>query len=306
MKRVGVQDVTVRFRKLEALSGASVELGGGETVMLVGPNGAGKSTLMKVLLGLVRPSGGSVTADGKPVRMGNAFKSSISYLPEAVAFQENLTGRQVLRFFAWARGVRKSRIDEVLERVGLADASRRAVRGYSRGMRQRLGLAATILPESPLLILDEPTGGLDQEGLSVLWSVLDEWRDKGRMVLLSAHDLALLERRVDRMCVLRSGRVVADDSPDALRRAVQLPHRVRMELAEDANGTADKLMAAMERHGASHVQRQGSRLDAHVAPDALLELVRIPAQYPQTVRGLHVEHPPIDVVYERLLEEKDR
>ena len=163
--------------------------------------------MMRVLLGLVRPQGGSVTADGRATRVDNRFKAALSYLPEAVAFHENLTGLDVVRFFARARGVSAKRAEQALERVGLAHARRRAVRGYSRGMRQRLGLAAAILPESPLLILDEPTGGLDQEGLSVLWSVLEEWRAAGRMVLLSAHDLALLERRVDRMCVVRSGRV---------------------------------------------------------------------------------------------------
>lgn len=302
MKRIGWRGVTVRFGAVHALTDVSLELGAGEVLMLAGPNGAGKSTLMRVLLGLVRPNRGTVTVDGRPHRVDRALKSQLAYLPEAVAFQEGLTGRQVLRFFAWARGVPRRRVEEVLERVGLRHAARRRVREYSRGMRQRLGLGAAILGEPELLVLDEPTGGLDQEGLRALWSVLCQWREAGRMVLLSAHDLTLLERRVDRLCVLRSGRILADASPDALRRSVALPQRVRVQLAASANGSVDALMAAMAAQGATDVRRAEDGLDATVAPGDLLSVLDVHHAHPGTVTGVRVEEPSIDVVYERLLE----
>lgn len=304
LQKIFLRDVAVRFGKVDALAGVDVAFQAGELLMLAGPNGAGKSTLLKVLLGLVSAARGQLLVDGKPRNVDNDLKRQLGYLPEAVAFADNLTGRQVLSFFARARGVPKAkeRIGAVLERVGLADAQRRAVRGYSRGMRQRLGLGLAILHEPQLLVLDEPTGGLDQEGLSVLWTVLEEWRAANRMVLCSSHDLTLLERRVDRICVLRAGKVVADDTPARLRELVQLPVRVSFGL----NGNpeqVDQLATAVEQWEAGReYQRTPGSLSVRVAPGSLLELMDLRAAHPGAVNRLRVEEPGFDAVYERLLE----
>lgn len=303
MKRVSLQNVSVRFGRVHALRDVSVSVARGETTMLVGPNGAGKSTLLHVLLGLVRPERGELRVDGAPRAVDNDFKRRVGYLPEAVAFPENLTGRQVLRFFARARGVDRRRVDEVLGRVGLSQSGGRAVRGYSRGMRQRLGLAQAILAGPELLILDEPTGGLDQEGLSVLWSVLADWRESERMTLISSHDLALLERRITRMCVLDEGRVVTDDTPEGLRRSVSLPQRVHLEVAAHANGEIKRLAAAIGQASGRQVEQEGRVLRAEVSPANLLAVLDVRAAFPEIVVGLRVEEPPLDQVYERLLEE---
>lgn len=305
MKRLELNGVAVRFGAVHALAGVSLELNAGERVMLVGPNGAGKSTLMNVLLGLVRADRATLRVDGAPRSLrGDGIKKSVGYLPEAVAFSESLTGRQVLRFFAWARGVSSQRVDAVLARVSLTHAQKRSVRGYSRGMRQRLGLGIAILSEPQLLVLDEPTGGLDQEGLSVFYSVLEEWRDKGRIVLLATHDLALLERRVDRVCLFSNGRVKAAGTPEALRQRAGIPHRVTFELQETANGRADGLVDAMSEAGARTVERGSSRLVVEIAPERLLPLMSVQARYPDVVAQLRVETPQLDEVYERLLDEE--
>jgi len=303
MKRVVLRDVSVRFGKVAALTSMSTTVSSGEIVMLVGPNGAGKSTFMRVLLGLVRPERGELEIDGAVVRVDNAFKARLGYLPEAVAFSDNLSGEQVLRFFAMARGVSRARVGEVLSRVGLAQASRRRVGGYSRGMRQRLGLGVAILSEPELLILDEPTGGLDQEGLVVLYSVLNEWRDKGRMVLMATHDIAMLERRVDRMCVFRSGCLVADGSPSTLRREAGLPLKVTMTLASGGGAEVEAFVAAIgEWEGGSGEVRDGA-LHAEVASGELLGLMDLRGRHVGAVVDLRVEEPTLDVVYEKLLAE---
>lgn len=299
MKSLELRDVVATFGKVRALRGVSIEVEAGESLMLVGPNGAGKSTLMRVLLGLVRPTSATLRVDGKTQSVDNAFKSSLGYLPEAVAFSDNLTGRQVLSFFARARAVPRKRIDAVLERVSLTHASRRPVRGYSRGMKQRLGLGVAILAEPRLLVLDEPTGGLDQEGLSVLFSVLEEWRQESRLVLVATHDLALLERRVDRMCVLKAGQVAAVDTPAALRLSVDLPHRVRLTLA---NGIDHGLSEAIETWGRGVLTREAHELLIDVAGDDLLELMDIRGRFPAAVSALRVEEPGMDQVYEELLQ----
>ncbi len=301
MREVQARGVEVRFGALQVLDDVSVQLGAGRVMMLVGPNGAGKSTLMKVLLGLVRPDHAIFEVDGQRTSIDNEWKRHIGYLPEAVAFSENLSGRQLLRFFARARGVTVGRVDETLERVGLAQAGRRKIRGYSRGMRQRLGLAVAILSTPDLLILDEPTVGLDQEGLSVLWSVIDEWRETGRMVLASSHDLALMERRVDEICVLRAGRVIAHGTTDDLRRIAQLPHRIWLETGEAADARVDLLCEAMRKWGKGKIERHSDRILCELPQDAILELVEIQSGFPGVVVGIRVEEPTLDLVYDELL-----
>lgn len=273
--------------------------------MLAGPNGAGKTTLMKVLLGLVRPDAGTFDLDAAPASIDNAWKRRVGYLPEAVAFSDNLSGQQLLRFFARARGVSRARIDAVLEQVGLGHARRRAVRGYSRGMRQRLGLGVAILASPQLLVLDEPTAGLDQEGLSVLWRVLEEWRTTGRMVLVSTHDLALTERRVDDICVLREGRVLVQGTGQQLRRRAGLSHRVWLDVA-DSSAEGGRLHEAITGWGKGSVKLARGQLLVEVSEGELLELMRIQSDFPKAVRALRVEEPTLDVVYEKLLEAPDR
>jgi len=301
MKRLALEKISVKFGEVEALKEVSVALSSGENCMLVGPNGAGKSTLLKVLLGLVYPESGTLLVDGVKRQSDNAFKEQLSYLPESVAFAESLTARQILDFFARAREVKKSRIDEVLERVGLSHASRRRVGGYSRGMRQRLGLATAILAEPPLLILDEPTGGLDQEGLSVLWSILSEWREKGRIVLMSTHDLALLERRVSHMCVLRSGNLLFAGTPDHLRETVPLPLSVYMDF--DAEGAElSNFVRKLQDWEKSQVLRDGCHLEIEIAPDGLSDFLDIRGRYIQAKHAIRIQEPTLDNIYEKLLE----
>jgi Cu-processing system ATP-binding protein len=192
-------------------------------------------------------------------------------------------------------------VGEVLERVGLAEAGRRRVRGYSRGMRQRLGLAVAILAEPELLILDEPTGGLDQEGLGVLWTVLQEWCEAGRTVLIASHDLALMERRVHQMCILRDGRVLADGTADDLRRAARLAHRVWFEVDEADPPRVHLLCEAMTKWGKGRVERRPGTVIVEVEPDAILELMEVQSGFPGTVRGLRVEEPTLDLIYDKLL-----
>jgi Cu-processing system ATP-binding protein len=301
MRSVAARGVFVRFGNVQALDDVSLTLRGGAVTMLAGPNGAGKTTLIKVLLGLVRPDFGAFSADDAPAAVDNEWKSRIGYLPEAVAFSENLSGQQQLRFFARARGVSRERVDAALERVGLEHARRRRLRGYSRGMRQRLGLAVATLAASELLILDEPTAGLDQEGLSVLWSVLGEWRDAGRTVLVSTHDLALMERRVDDICVLRSGRLLVQGSADDLRRAARLAHRVVFDVSDQEPAKVALLRNALQKWGKGRVELAQDRLIVDASPDTILELMTIQSGFPGVVRGLRVEEPTLDLVYEKLI-----
>lgn len=299
--KIELQGVHVRFGQVAALSGVDLTLEPGLVTVLAGPNGAGKSTLQGVLLGLVRADAGEVKVEGASYRhLPRALRERVGYLPEAVAFPENLSGREVMRFFTMARGLPRTRGEEVLSRVGLAGAAGRQVSGYSRGMRQRLGLGVAIVATPDLLILDEPTGGLDQEGLGLLWEILAEWRSEGRTALGITHDLTLIERRADRVCVLKDGRVRAFGSPAELRRQVGLPVRVSVELADSA--AVGGLVHRIQGAGLGSCHAEGSQLRVEVKPEALLDVLRLVDQGEAPPRHLRVEEPGLDEVYETLLE----
>jgi Cu-processing system ATP-binding protein len=301
MKTLRARDISVCFRGQDLLDNVTLELETSGVTMLVGPNGAGKSTLIKALLGLVRPDSGSFEIDGERMSIDSEWKRRIGYLPEAVAFSENLTGQQLMNFFARSRAVQSRRVAGVLERVGLAPAARRAIRRYSRGMRQRLGLGVAILADPDLLILDEPTAGLDQEGLALLWSIIDEWRRKGRMVLASTHDLVLMERHVSDICVLHEGRVLAQGTAEDLRCTVGLPHRIWLSTRPAARARLSLLCDAMRNWGRGRIEQLDDGILAEVPPDAILEMMKIQGSFPGVVAGIRVEEPTLDRVYDRLL-----
>ncbi|MCB9556603.1 MAG: ABC transporter ATP-binding protein [Deltaproteobacteria bacterium] len=295
--------VSVSFGKTNVLDGVSLALQAGECVGLAGPNGCGKSTLIRVLLGLVRPSEGILRIDGTVRQVDNAFKSTLGYLPEMVAFSDSLTGLQVLRFFARARAVNRARIAAVLERIGLSGAARRAIRGYSRGMRQRLGLGIAILAEPQLLILDEPTGGLDQQGLSVLRDVITEWKRRQRMVLVATHDLTLMESLLDRVCLIRDGRVFADDTPDNLRQRAALPVRVSFSLDRQAQPSASEAFnnALRQRGSRWELERKDQTIDVVIEQQDLLHLLDIQHAHKDALSSVRVHEPSMDQVYDVLV-----
>ncbi|MCB9557335.1 MAG: ABC transporter ATP-binding protein [Deltaproteobacteria bacterium] len=308
IQRLELVGAAVRFGRLTVLDDVSIALSAGECVGIAGPNGCGKSTLIRVLLGLVRPDAAMLRIDGVPRQVDNALKAQLGYLPEMVAFADSLSGLQVLRFIARARAVERRRTDAVLERIGLADAARRAVRGYSRGMRQRLGLGVAILAEPTLLILDEPTGGLDQQGLAVLRDVLDEWKRCGRMALVATHDLALMEPRLDRICLLQDGRVLADETPSQLRQRAALPVRVSFALQDDL-ASADKaaFATAISSWGRSlQLEQRNGNIDVVVPADQLLGLVDVQRPYQTRLRSMRVHEPGMDQVYDELVRGKAR
>src|SRR5262245_20515129 len=159
---VRITDVTKEYGRIKAVRGASFELGQGELVALIGHNGAGKTTLMKLMLGLIRPTGGSIEVLGDNPAAGEfAGRRLLGYLPENVSFDSALTGRETQTFYARLKREPAARALELLETVGLGAAARRRVGTYSKGMRQRLGLAQALIGHPKVLLLDEPTTGLD-------------------------------------------------------------------------------------------------------------------------------------------------
>ena len=194
----------------EALRGVDLTVPRGQVFGLLGPNGAGKTTLVKSLLTLVRPTGGEARLLGRPVG-DRSVLAEVGFLPEACRFPEYLNGRDILRVYAAMAGIRRAdrngRADRLMERVGLGDAGAKKVGHYSRGMRQRLGLAQSMMNEPKLLFLDEPTEGLDPVGRILVRDIIEGLRDGGVTVFLNSHQLGEVETTCDTIAILVAGRV---------------------------------------------------------------------------------------------------
>jgi Cu-processing system ATP-binding protein len=228
---LALTDVSKRFGRVEALAGLSLEVAPGERVALLGHNGAGKTTLLRLVLGFVHPDAGTIRIAGNaPDTI--AARLSVAYLPENVAFPRALTGRELIRFYARLKGVSAAAAMAALERVGLAGAAGRAVGGYSKGMRQRLGLAQALLGAPRLMLLDEPTSGLDPMSRRDFYALVDEVAAAGTAVLLSSHSLSEIEARTDRVAILRDGHLVADAPLARLQAEAALPVRIRVRALE--------------------------------------------------------------------------
>lgn len=229
---IQVTDVTKRFGDIQALGGVSLSVGRGEMFGLIGHNGAGKSTLFKLMLGLMPPSSGEIRVHGA-LTGGGDFRQArrrIGYLPESFVTYDNLTGREVLHLFADLKRVPRHECDATLERVGLAHAAGRRVRGYSKGMRQRLGFAQVLLGKPDLIFLDEPTNGLDPEGIHEFYGILREVQGQGATIIITSHILAEIQERVDRLVILNSGRIAAQGTLSQLRAQMVLPSVIEIGL----------------------------------------------------------------------------
>ncbi len=209
MSVIAFDGLTKRFGDIVAVDDLTVQLGCGSVIGLLGPNGAGKTTTLRLLLGLVAPSSGSATIDGRPYRALDEPIRHVGAALEATSFHPGRRARDHLRVLAATAGLPARRVDDVLAEVGLAGAARRRVGGFSLGMRQRLGLAAALLGDPDILVLDEPTNGLDPEGIHWLRDFLRGYAASGRTVLVSSHLLAEVAQSVDDVVVLTGGRLVA-------------------------------------------------------------------------------------------------
>ena len=208
MTTITLHDMTKRYRDVIAVDHLSLAVRPGTVTGFIGPNGAGKSTTMRMLLGLVRPTGGTATFDGVSYAALPHPARTVGALLDPGVFHPGHRGRSALRIVAASSGVPDSRVDEVLEVVGLTDAARRRVGGYSMGMRQRLALAGALLGDPETLVLDEPANGLDPEGMRWLRGFLRRLADEGRTVLVSSHVLAELAQSVDDVVIIARGRLV--------------------------------------------------------------------------------------------------
>ncbi|NVE00869.1 ABC transporter ATP-binding protein [Massilia sp. BJB1822] len=265
---LSVSKLSKSYGDRRAVDGVSFQVLRGQTVGLLGPNGAGKSTTVSMICGLLASDGGTVLLDGEAVGQGqNAAKRKIGFVPQDLALYEELSALENLKLFGALYGLKgaplKERCLAVLELVRLADRAQDKPATFSGGMKRRLNIAAALLHDPQLLILDEPTVGVDPQSRNAIFDTLEALKAQGRSLIYTSHYMEEVERLADHIVIIDHGKVLADESPADLYRRLPAQAALQAELADAPSG---ELTAALARQpGVTTVQQQGATLNVGLA-----------------------------------------
>jgi ABC-2 type transport system ATP-binding protein len=297
---ITARGLTKRYGKVPVVDGIDFDVAKGEIFGLLGPNGAGKTTTILMMLGLTEVSAGTIQVlDHDPVRDPLAVKRRVGYLPDQVGFYDSMTATENLIYTARLMGIpageRMQRINEALARVRLSDVAEKRVKTFSRGMRQRLGLAEIVMKRAEIAILDEPTSGLDPQATIEFLELIEALKRGGVSVLLSSHMLDQVQRVCDRVALFQGGRIVLVGTVNELARQV-LGAGFVVEVEADAAADLDARFSAIP--GVSAVTRVGAdryRLtaDRDVRPEAARAVVAANG----ALRRLSVDDPSLEAIY---------
>jgi ABC-2 type transport system ATP-binding protein len=292
---IHMEGLTKEFGRLRAVDGLTVDVQTGGVVGLLGPNGAGKSTTIRMLLGLIRPTAGSATVLGKSIERPAAYIEEVGALIESPAFYPKLSGETNLGTLAALDGQSKNRIDEVLEIVGLWDRRGDRVGEYSSGMKQRLGIAAALLRDPSLLILDEPANGRDPAGIVEMRELLRDLGSSGKTVFVSSHLLAEVQVMVDQVIIISNGRLVFDGALKGLLAEAAHEVVVAPEEAQDLTELAE----ALSRAGYAATIDDGV-LRVAGATEAPARLNRLAFEHGIALRELRVHDEDLEDIFLRM------
>ncbi len=298
-KVIDVAGAVKRYGDKTVVRDVDLSVRAGEHMVLIGHNGAGKTTLMKLMLGLTRPSAGRVRVLGAdPATAGAGRRRALGYLPESVAFHSAMKGREVLAFYARLKGIAPAECRSIFEQVGLDRAADRPVRTYSKGMRQRLGLAQAMLGKPQLLFLDEPTSGLDPSLRRHFYGLIDTLSRSGTTSLTSSHSLNEVEARADRIAIMKMGAIVACGTQAELSRQAGLPIVVRLGVRSGSGARVAESLAAM---GKIH-RRDEHRIDLFCLGASKMVVLRQIAALGEVVEDVDVMPPRLDDIYSHYME----
>ncbi|MCC6311257.1 MAG: ABC transporter ATP-binding protein [Trueperaceae bacterium] len=289
------------FGALQAVRGVSFTVARGETYGLLGPNGAGKTTTISMVAGILRRDGGAVVLDGEPVAATSvAARRSIGLVPQDLAIYPDLNARENLAFFGRLYGLGGKelarRCDAVLDTVGLLDRAGQLVREYSGGMKRRLNIAAGLLHEPKLLILDEPTVGVDPQSRNAILETIELLADGGLAVLYTTHYMEEAERLCDRIGIVDDGRLVAEGTRAELVRLVGGEDDVRVSATGNLAAAAERVRG-VEGVSRADVADEGLRLAAKGASGLLTQLVHALDAPGVNVTGIEVREPDLEAVF---------
>jgi ABC-2 type transport system ATP-binding protein len=264
---LSVRNVVKTYGTRRAVDGVSFNVRRGQTVGLLGPNGAGKSTTVGLVCGILQADAGQILLDGQPAGAGQReARRRIGYVPQELALYDDLSAVENLKLFGALYGLRgealKSRCAAVLDLVGLTDRARDKAATFSGGMKRRLNIAAALLHEPDLLILDEPTVGVDPQSRNAIFDTLEALQRAGRSLVYTSHYMEEVERLADHIVIVDHGKVLADDSPAALY--ARLPVRAALQVELAAAAPAELAGSLAQLPGVAGVHGEGSALDVRL------------------------------------------
>jgi ABC-2 type transport system ATP-binding protein len=284
---IEVEGLSKKFGSTLAVDGLSFSVQPGKVTGFLGPNGAGKSTTMRAILGLVRPTSGRATVLGKRYSELDDPARRVGTLLETFDAHPGRSGRNHLRVLAVAAGIPRSRVEEVLSLVDLREAGKRRVKGYSLGMRQRLGLAAALLGDPEVLVLDEPANGLDPQGMRWLREFLRSLAGEGRTILISSHVLAEVAQTVDEVVIIHRGRLVRQAAMGDVEAIAAGSTTVR-------SPSADRLAALLAEGGIEAILGEDGRLAVAAPPERVGEIA---AEHGIVLHELTVERASLEEIF---------
>ncbi|MFZ0113087.1 MAG: ABC transporter ATP-binding protein [Xanthobacteraceae bacterium] len=302
--------LTKRYRRTTVIDAIDFDVAKGEIFGLLGPNGAGKTTTILMMLGLTDVTAGEVRVLGHdPVRQPLAVKRRVGYLPDSVGFYDYLTAAENLvytaRLMGFAPAERARRITEALSRVQLGDVANKPVRTFSRGMRQRLGLAEIVMKGAEIAILDEPTSGLDPQATVDFLALIEQLKHEGVTILLSSHLLDQVQRVCDRVALFQAGRIVLQGTVPELAKEV-LGAGFVVEVDAVAPPAADLEARLLAIPGVSTVQRAGDRYRLTAVRDVRPDAARAVVAADGALTQLSVDTPSLEAIYTRFFQRKAR
>ena len=298
---ITVRNLTKIYADVKAVNNASFSIKKGEIFGFLGPNGAGKTTTIKSILGLIHPEKGDIFVKGINMQQnGKAAKKFIGYLPEKVAFYDNLTALQNMYFYAEMKNISKKECEPLIVEMGLKDAINKKVGKFSKGMQQRLGMARALLGNPPILILDEPSGGLDPRGVALIRNKIKEMKEKGTSVFVSSHILAEVQEVCDRVGIISKGNIVAEDTVNNLRNKLNLKPKLVLEL----DNITDKLIDAVKKvEGVASVRAIGVMLHVTCDPKAKSKIVVAVEKAGGNIGNIQIMEPTLEEVFMKFTED---
>ena len=305
---IEISGLTKKYGDKTAVNNLNLSINQGEVFGLLGPNGAGKTTTILMLLGLTEPTSGMAEIDGlECIKNPIEVKTKVGYLPDNVGFYGDMTGRQNLRFTGRMNGLDgeelENRINELLERVGMTYAADQKTGTYSRGMRQRLGVADVLMKDPKVIIMDEPTLGIDPEGMRELLALIRKLsREDGRTILISSHQLYQIQQICDRVGIFVDGNLIACGKISELGKQVQKENQYRLELM--AQPLDDRLLMMLKgQNGVEKIEKEGDMFIIQSTTDLRKKLAEYLVTAGYTILHMHQRGGDLDEIY-RLYFEK--
>ena len=298
---IEVNNLTKIYEKIKAVNNVSFKIKQREIFGFLGPNGAGKTTTIKAILGLITINSGDIKINGLGIlKDGKNVKKNIGYLPEKVAFYDNLTALQNLNFYAEMKNASRNQCKTLIDEFGLSEWTNKKVGKFSKGMIQRLGMARAILGNPSVLILDEPSGGLDPRGVVLIRDKIREMRDKGVTIFVSSHILSEIQEVCDRVGIIDKGVLVAKDSVSALSGKLDLKPKISIELEK----ITDKVVKSVrEIKGVEKVDVKDRIMDVSCEPKTKSKVIIAIEKAGGNIINLKTKEPSLEEVFMRYTEE---